>query len=199
MSAIAILGGSGSLGSALAGRLRRAGHDVVSGSRDPAKGVGYREAAADADLVFLTVPFAHQASILEEIRASIADKILVDCTVPLVPPKVARVQLPPQGSAASIAREILGEEARLVSALQNVAADLLRGDGAVDCDILVTGDDPADRAEVIRILASAGLRAFHAGPLANSVAAEALTSILIFLNRHYRGHAGIRLTGIEEV
>jgi NADPH-dependent F420 reductase len=197
--AIAILGGSGSLGSALAARLARAGHEVVVGSRDPAKGRGYAEAAAAAaKIVFLTVPFAQQAAILREVGEALVGKILVDCTVPLVPPKVARVQLPPQGSAAMVAREILGDEARIVSALQNVAADLLGREGEVDCDILVAGDDPADRGDVIRLLESAGLRAYHAGSLANAAAAEALTSILIFLNRHYGGHAGIRITGLED-
>lgn len=198
-AAIAILGGSGSLGSALAARLARAGHEVIIGSRDPTKGRGYTEAAAAAaEIVFLTVPFALQAAILREVGEALAGKILVDCTVPLVPPKVARVQLPAQGSAALAAREILGGEARIVSALQNVAADLLGREGEVDCDILVAGDDPADRGDVIRLLESAGLRAFHAGPLANAAAAEALTSILIFLNRHYGGHAGIRITGLED-
>ncbi len=197
--AIAILGGSGSLGSALAARLARAGHEVVIGSRDPAKGRSYAEAAAAAaKIVFLTVPFAQQAAILREVGEPLVGKILVDCTVPLVPPKVARVQLPPQGSAAMVAREILGEGARIVSALQNVAADLLGREGEVDCDILVAGDDPADRGDVIRLLKSAGLRAYHAGSLANAAAAEALTSILIFLNRHYGGHAGIRITGLED-
>lgn len=195
---VAILGGSGSLGSALAARLARAGHQVAIGSRDPAKGLSYAEAAAAGEIVFLTVPFAQQAAILREVGAALAGKILVDCTVPLVPPRVARVQLPPQGSAAQVAREILGDEARIVSALQNVAADLLGREGEVDCDILVAGDDPVDRGNVIRLLESTGLRAFHAGSLANAAAAEALTSILIFLNRHYGGHAGIRITGLED-
>ncbi|MCP6172675.1 hypothetical protein NL400_27350, partial [Klebsiella pneumoniae] len=78
----------------------------------------------------------------------------------------------------------------IVSAFQNVAAELLAADGPVDCDILVSGDDPAARAEVIALAKAIGLRAFHAGPLANAAAAEALTSVLIFLNRHYGGHGG---------
>ena len=193
---VAILGGSGSLGSALARRLSDAGHLVVIGSRDSAKGSSYADAVAAGDIVFLTVPFAHQAALLDEVGGRLAGKILVDCTVPLVPPKVARVQLPAEGSAAMRARAILGDGARIVSALQNVAADLLAADGPVDCDILVAGDDPADRNEVIALLESAGLRALHAGPLANAVATEAMTSVLIFLNRHYGGHGGIRITGL---
>lgn len=193
---VAILGGAGKLGSGLAGRLSKAGYEVVIGSRDPARGLSYRDAAAAAELVILAVPFAHQATVLGEVKDMLAGKILIDTTVPLVPPKVARVQLPAQGSAALAAREIVGEQVRLVSAFQNVAADLLVQDGPVDCDILVSGDDPAARAEVVDLANAIGLRALQAGPLANAVAAEALTSVLIFLNRQYGGHAGLRLTGL---
>lgn len=196
--AVAILGGTGSLGSGLARRLSQAGYAVAIGSRDPARGMTYREAAASADIVILTVPFAHQTAVLSDVREALAGKILVDATVPLVPPKVARVQLPPQGSAALAARAILGDDVRIVSAFENVAADLLNQDGPVDCDILVTGDDPAARSAVIALATAIGLRALHAGPLDNAVAAEALTSLLIFLNRHYGGHAGIRITGLGE-
>lgn len=195
---VAILGGTGKLGSGLAGRLTKAGYEVCIGSRDPARGRGYRDAAEAGEIVILTVPFAHQASVLEEVKEALAGKILVDTTVPLVPPKVARVQLPAQGSAALLAREIVGDEVRLVSAFQNVAADLLALDGPVDCEILVSGDDPAARTEVVALAEAIGLRALHAGPLANAVAAEALTSVLIFLNRQYGGHAGLRLTGLAE-
>jgi predicted dinucleotide-binding enzyme len=87
---------------------------------------------------------------------------------------------------------------RIVSAFQNVSADLLHGDGPIACDILVAGDDPSARAEVIGLARAIGLRAFHAGPLANAAAAEALTSVLIFLNRQHSGHAGIRITGLAE-
>lgn len=196
--AVAILGGTGSLGSGLARRLSQAGYAVAIGSRDPVRGMAYREAVASADIVILTVPFAYQTAVLSEVREALAGKILVDATVPLVPPKVARVQLPPQGSAALAARAILGDDVRIVSAFQNVAADLLNQDGPVDCDILVTGDDPVARSAVIALATAIGLRALHAGPLDNAVAAEALTSLLIFLNRHYGGHGGIRITGLGE-
>jgi NADPH-dependent F420 reductase len=206
---VAVLGGTGALGSGLARRLGGAGWSVVIGSRDADRaaafaatlgpsitGTGYAEAAAAADLAILTVPFAHQVATIAAVAPRLAGKILIDATVPLQPPKVARVQLPPEGSAAARAAAAAGPDVRLVSAFQNVGAHLLQQDGPIDCDVLVTGDDEAACAETVALAADCGLRAWHAGPLANAVAAEAMTSLLIFLNRKYRlGHAGIRITG----
>jgi NADPH-dependent F420 reductase len=214
---ISIIGGTGALGSGLAKRWARAGYRIVIGSRQAERAVAAadelraelpeaaveghdnRAAAAAGDVVVLTVPFAHQAPTLEDIRGELGGKILVDTTVPLVPPKVARVQLPAAGAAAMIAQEIVGEEVTVISAFQNVAADLLDSDRDLDCDVLVTGDKAAARDVVISLAARAGLRAWHAGPLANAAAAEALTSVLIFINRRNpEGHAGIRITGIDD-
>jgi NADPH-dependent F420 reductase len=212
---IAVIGGTGSLGSGLARRWARAGYAVRIGSRDRAKalaaadelaaalpgtklsGHGNPEAAAGADLVVLAVPFAHQRPILEAIRTDLAGKILVDATVPLVPPKVMRVQLPKEGCAALITQAIVGEATTVVSAFQNVAADVLAAGIEPECDVLVAGDKAEAREIVVRLAQAAGFRAWHAGPLANAAAMEALTSVLIFLNRHYKSeHAGIRLTGV---
>jgi NADPH-dependent F420 reductase len=128
----------------------------------------------------------------------VAGKIVVDATVPLVPPRVARVQLPASGSAAAIAAQALDGAARLVTAFHNVSAQKLRGDGPVPCDILVFGDDVEARDAVIGVIARIGLRGLHGGPLANAVAAEAMTSVLISINRRYgvAEGAGIRITGI---
>ncbi|MCK6370676.1 MAG: NADPH-dependent F420 reductase [Gammaproteobacteria bacterium] len=218
ISSIAVIGGTGALGTGLAWRWARAGYRILIGSRDAGKAVtaaaavasrlppgrdisGHTNAAAAAaaDLVVLTVPFAHQRPILEDIRTGLAGKILVDTTVPLVPPKVMRVQLPKEGSAAVIAQSIAGPGTAVVSAFQNVAADLLASDLAPECDVLVAGDQAEARETVVQLARHAGFRAWHAGPLANSAAMEALTSILIFINRHYRAeHAGIRLTGLGD-
>lgn len=206
---VAVLGGTGALGSGLARRLGGAGWSVIIGSRDadraasfaatlgPAvSGMGYAEAAAAADLAILTVPFAHQVATITAVASQLAGKILIDATVPLQPPKVSRVQLPAEGSAAARAAAAAGPDVRLVSAFQNVGAQLLQQDGPIDCDVLVTGDDEEACAQTVALAADCGLRAWHAGPLANAVAAEAMTSLLIFLNRKYRlGHAGIRITG----
>ena len=215
---LAILGGTGDLGTGLARRWAQAGYRVIIGSRTLEKaqaaiadlqevmaerGVAQVEveamenldAASAADIVTLTVPFAHQASTLEHVRPALEGKILIDVTVPLVPPKVGRVQLPEAGSAGQIAQELLGEDVRVVSAFQNVAAHHLQEGHGIECDVLVTGDDKEARGEVITLVEAAGMRGFHAGPIANAAAAEALTSVLITINRQYKCHAGITITG----
>jgi 8-hydroxy-5-deazaflavin:NADPH oxidoreductase len=208
-SKIAIIGGTGNLGSALAWRLARTGRHVVIGSRAAENavakatelghgltGMTNADAAAAADLVIVTVPFAAQAATLEDIKPYVAGKIVVDTTVPLMPPKVMRVQMPAKGSAAARASEILGESVRLVSGFHNVAAHKLAQDVDVACDILVFGDEKAARAEVVALADAIGLRGIHAGALVNSAAAEAMTSLLIFINKNYQvDGAGIRITG----
>jgi hypothetical protein len=210
---VAIIGGTGELGSAIARRLSRSGLEVIIGSRDPARaaaaaaalatatgrvvsGLANAEAAARGGIIIVTVPFASQEATLQEIAAGVAGKIVVDTTVPLMPPKVMRVQLPAEGSAAQRAQKLLGEGVRLVSAFHNVAAHKLATDATVDCDVLVFGDDKAARESVIRLVEACGLRGLPAGALANSAAAEALTSILIFINKQYSvDGAGLRITG----
>lgn len=210
---IGIIGATGHLGAAIARRLVQSGERVVMGSRDVARARAAAEAlssatgrevasgsnleaAATADVIIVTVPFAAQPATMREIAASVIGKIVVDTTVPLVPPKVMRVQLPPEGSAAVIAQSILGPATRVVSAFHNVAAHKLATDEKVDCDILVFGDDREARQVVIGLVEKCGLRGLHAGALINSAAAEALTSVLIFLNKTYGvDGAGLRLTG----
>lgn len=214
MTSYAILGGTGDLGGALARRLAALGREIWIGSRDPAKaaasaadlarefphakvgGLGLADAASAADICFVTVPFAAQPDTLRQIREAVKGKIVVDATVPLRPPAVGRVQLPASGSAVVDGAEILGEGVRVVSALQNIGAEKLAAGGNIEADVLIAGDD-AEAVEVIRaLLAEIGLRGWHVGPLANSAAAEALTSLLIQLNRRYKlGQAGIVITG----
>lgn len=193
---VAVIGGTGKLGAALTARWRAAGLEVVVGSRS---GTAYAAAAEAADIIVVTVPFAAQAEILAEIAPHAAGKIVIDTTVPLVPPRVMRVQLPPEGSAAQRAQALLGESVRVISGFHNVAAHKLAEPGAVDCDCLVFGDALADRAVGVALAEAAGLRALHGGPLANSAAAEALTSVLIFLNKAYRTDgAGLRITNLPD-
>jgi coenzyme F420-0:L-glutamate ligase/NADPH-dependent F420 reductase len=214
LTSIAILGGTGALGGAFADRLARAGHQVWVGSRSAEKALAFieqlraevaggdlrggdlRTCAKAADIVVVTVPYAAHADTLAAVKDLLAGKIVVDATVPLAPPKVGTVQLPAAGSAVVEAREQLGPEVRLVSALQNVAADKLAGLAPVDGDVLVASDDAEAGVEVADLLASVGLRAWFVGPLANSAAAEALTSVLIQINRRYkRLDSGLRITG----
>jgi NADPH-dependent F420 reductase len=211
---VAVVGGTGDLGGGLARRWAKAGYRVIVGSRTQEKadravadivaeqpgttveGMENRAAAEEADIVVLTVPFSSQKPNLEAIAEVVKGKVLVDATVPLVPPKVARVQMPPEGSAGLAAQAIVGPEVSVVSAFQNIGAAHLREDHKVECEVLVTGDDVAAREQVIGLVEAAGLRGWHAGPLANSVAAEALTSLLIGMNRRYGFEgAGIRITG----
>lgn len=214
---LAVLGGTGSEGSGLALRWAYAGYPILIGSRNPEKAVqvcdrikaqvagavvsysSYRAAAAAAHVVVLCVPYAAQRSTIEEVREALGGKILIDTTVPLVPPKVARVQLPEGGSAVAAIQTMLGTSVKVVSAFQNVPAHLLHDLAhEVDCDVLVCGDDVQARETVVELAASIGLRALHAGPIANSAAAEALTSVLISINARYKvPGAGIRITRLE--
>ena len=214
---IAILGGTGDLGTGLAMRWAKAGHRIVIGSRTLAKAQKavaalaefspmqdseqYRAmenpAAAEAgEVVVLTVPAAHQIGTLESVREGLAGKILIDVTVPLVPPRVGTVQLPREGSAGKRAQDCLGSRVRVVTAFQNVAAHLLKEDVAIECDVLVCGNKRGARQRVIELAQEAGMRGWHAGPIENSAAAEALTSVLIQINRrHAVSHSGIKIVG----
>jgi NADPH-dependent F420 reductase len=206
---IAVIGGTGDLGSAIARRLAKAGRKVIIGSRNGDQaveaaerlghglnGMANPDAAKAADIVLVTVPFAAQEGTLASIAPHVAGKIVVDTTVPLVPPKVMRVQLPADGSAAARAQGLLGEGVTVVSAFHNVAAHKLAKDEDVACDVLVFGDDKAARAKVVGLARDCGLRGVHGGALVNSAAAEALTSILIFINKTYKvDGAGIAITG----
>ena len=153
------------------------------------------KAANAADIAILTVPFDHHADSLESVKGALTGKILIDVTVPLVPPKVARVQLPKEGSAGEIAQAILGDEVMVVSAFQNVAAHHLQEGKGIQCDVLVSGNDKNAREQVIQLVEAAGMKGYHAGLISNAAAAEAMTSVLINLNRQFKGHAGIKITG----
>ena len=217
---IGIVGGTGDLGRGLALRLAKAWHPLIIGSRNAEQAVASAEAVAavlaergiahpaisgadnaataqQGDIVFVTVPFGAHQPTLESIRDAVQGKVVVDVTVPLVPPKVARVQLPTEGSAGQIAQTLLGEAVHVVSAFQNVAAAHLQADMEIPCDVLVTGNDKPARQTVIDLIESMGMRGFHAGLINNAAAAEALTSILININKQYKTHAGLRLTGID--
>lgn len=214
--AIAIIGGTGQEGGGIAVRLGHAGYPVVLGSRsaDRAKdsaaelnavvgnenitGAENADAAAQGDIVMLVVPFAAQRSTAQGIAEFLKGKILVDVTVPLVPPKVGRVQLPASDSAVAGLQDLLGEDVKVVSALQNVSWTHLRDlEHQVDCDVLVCGDDKTACGETIGLIEAMGMRGFYGGPVVNSVAAEALTSVLININRSHKiSGAGIRITGV---
>jgi 8-hydroxy-5-deazaflavin:NADPH oxidoreductase len=214
---LAIIGGTGALGTGLAMRWADAGYTVVLGSRSrekadaaarriiaangapPVRGEDNVGAASAGDVVIIAVPWSNHDAILDEIKPSVAGKIVVDAVVPLVPPKVSLVQLPSQGSAGQIAQERIGDIARVVSAFHNVAAAKLQSGGAVDCDVLVFGNDREAREAVIVLAEALGTRGIDGGGIANSAAGEALTSVLIAINRRYKvAGAGIRITGLSD-
>jgi NADPH-dependent F420 reductase len=211
---IAVLGGTGDLGGGLVYRWAKAGFDVIIGSRKQeaaleavtklkarvpsarVRGMENQAAAQAARIVVMTVPFAHQQATLASVKEAVQGKIFIDVTVALNPPKVGTVQLPKEGSAGVICQQTLGDAVKVVSAFQNIAAAHLDSDHDVHCDVLVTGNDKEARQTVIDLANAIGLKAWHAGPIANSAATEALTSVLITLNKQYKiPGAGIVITG----
>jgi NADPH-dependent F420 reductase len=216
---IAVLGGTGKEGKGLAYRLAKAGYRVVIGSRSSEKaiaaaseivelldggsstvGMTNLEAAQQANIALLTVPYSAHKETLESIRDALKGKILIDVTVPLIPPKVTKVNMPPAGSAAQEAKQILGEEAEIAAAFQNISHELLLQDINVDCDVLVTGTSKETREEALKLVGAAGLTGWDAGPLENSVVIEGLTSVLININKRYGStHAGIKITGVSKM
>jgi NADPH-dependent F420 reductase len=210
---IAIIGGTGDLGTGLARLWADAGFAIVLGSRDGTKahaaaealdagrlrvrGTDNISAAKAGEIVVLAVPYASHDATLAELKPVLTGKILVDAVVPLVPPKVSVVQLPAEGSAAVIAARILGEGVRVVSAFHNVGARKLHAGQKADCDVLVFGDDKDARDTVLGLARHIATGAVDGGVLANSAAAEALTSVLIGINRRYKiDGAGLRFTGL---
>lgn len=213
---IAVIGGTGAEGGGLALRLAHAGRTVIIGGRDAsraaeaaaainatlgtdrARGATSSEAAAAAGVILLTVPYAAQRATALALAEHLHGKVLIDATVPLMPPKVGRVQLPVGGSAVAALQEELGTGVKVVAAFQNVSAHHLRDlEHAVECDVLVCADDPEAAAVAVDLAEAMGLRAFHAGPVANSAAVEAMTSLLISINRRYKSPgSGLRITGV---
>lgn len=217
MTTIAVLGGTGHEGSGLALRWANAGHRVIIGSRTAEKaqaaaneintalgkttvsGADNASAAQAAEIVVLTVPYAAHQSTLESVKDACQGKVFVDVTVPLVPPKVSRVQMPAAGSASQEAQNILGDGVKVVTAFQNIGAEHLKDPAhPIDCDVLVCGDDKDAKASIIGLANDAGMQAWDAGPLANAVVVEGMTSVLIGLNiKHKVKASGIRITGIK--
>ena len=214
---LAVLGGTGKEGKGLAYRWAKAGYRVLIGSRAPERavtaaseimellegsgsvvGMTNLEAAGQADIVVLTVPYAAHRATLEGVKDSLKGKLLIDVTVPIIPPKVTKVQMPPAGSAAQEAKEIVGEGMEVAAAFQNISHELLLDDDDIDCDVLVTGTSKEARAETLRLVEAAGLTGWDAGPIENSVVVEGLASVLININKQYGStHAGIKITGVK--
>jgi hypothetical protein len=217
---IGIIGGTGKEGKGLAYRWVQAGHRVIIGSRQAEKaqsavaelqalltsggellaGMENAEAVAACEIAVVTVPYAAHRPTLEGLKDGLDGKILVDVVVPIMPPKVTKVQMPPAGSVAQEAQEILGENCRVVDAFQNISYErLMNANDDVDCDVLVCGRTKAAREVVLGLVADTGLKGWDAGPIENAVVVEGMTSVLIGLNIQHKVKAsGIRITGISE-
>ncbi len=213
---IGIVGGTGREGRGLALRWAAKGHAIVVGSRDAARaqekarelsaeltgGVGSitggsNEEAAGGEVVLLTVPYAAHADTLRGLRGALAGRVVIDITVPLVPPKVTQVNLPAGTSAALEAQALLDPTTRVVATLHHVSSAHLGEPGhAIDCDVLVCSDDQEARTVAIGLIEDLGLRGLDAGVLKNAVALESLTPVLLHLNRKYKTNTGIRITGL---
>ena len=215
---IAIIGGTGREGSGLGYRWALAGHEILIGSRNADKAIKAvedlmprfegkevrisawtnEEAVEQCDIAVLTVPFSAHAATLEGLKDQLQGKLLIDLCVPIVPPKVTKVQMPPEGSAALQAKAILGPDVQVVDAFQTISFEHLLSGEEIDCDVLVAGGNKEAREVVIGLAEDIGLKAWDAGVIENTVVLEGLTSILIGLNIKYKvPSAGIRITGIE--
>jgi len=145
------------------------------------------------------VPYSAHRQTLEVLKPYLLDKLVIDVTVPLKPPKVTRVSMPPEGSAAQEAQAILGEEAHVVAAFQNISHERLLSQDEIECDVLVCGKGKEARQIVLGLVADVGLIGWDAGPIENAVVIEGMTSILIGLNiQHKVSSSGVRITGITK-
>jgi NADPH-dependent F420 reductase len=217
---IAVIGGTGPAGMGLALRWARAGETVIIGSRNEERaqqtaaaiqqraglqsnvsGMENSAACAAAEILMLTVPFEGQATLLKQLKpAMTAGSILIDATVPLaasVGGRASRTLGVWQGSAAQQAAELVPKEVSVVAAFHNISAELLNGDAPLDCDVIVCSND-ADASQLARELAAKipGVRAIDGGKLENARIIEQITALLIGMNIRYKGHAGIRITGL---
>ncbi len=215
---LAIIGGTGKEGSALAFRFAQAGVRVLIGSREAAKaqnaaaamnarlgatavrvaGYSNRDAAAKADIVLLSVPYDGMLPILQDLRDAAQNKIVINTASSLDPERKSRAKIPAAGSVTAEVQQFFDETAKVVAAFQNISPEKLEAVGEkIDSDVLVCGGDRAARETVIALIRQIGIDALDAGVLANAVAVEALTAVLIAVNIKYKVKgAGIRITGV---
>ena len=217
---ISFIGGTGPEGRGLALRFAIIGEHIFLGSRDPQRGVAAaadvrtllpqnypsdsvmggtnEEAAQVGDIVFIAVPYSAQKDTLVELEMHLRGKVIVNVVAPMAFVKGSARALPVEaGSAAEEARDLLPESS-VIGAFHNLSAiDLLMPMQGLDCDVVVCGDDPEGKAKVMELAESIkGVRAVNGGALVNSRYVEHLTSLLININRIYKAHSSIRITGI---
>jgi 8-hydroxy-5-deazaflavin:NADPH oxidoreductase len=204
---IALLGGTGSFGTALAVRLRAAGYDVVIGSRDAdraraaaaeldVESAANEDAARAADLVVIATKADGAVETARSLRDAIATTPVLSVAAEL---NFSKDGVSPTPEPTSIAQRIQGVvDGPVIAGLHSLAASNLGGEDAPDEDTLVCGDDP-DAKELVLELAgrlTTG-RAIDAGPLASARALEGMTAVIVNVNKRYRAHAGLRITGLH--
>lgn len=212
---IAILGGTGKEGAGLGQRWALCGHEILIGSRDAgrarakarelnglvgkeaASGMTNPEAALAGELIVLALPYAGLAQTLPEMKDACRRKVVVSTVVPLTFGGPRLFSPPAIGSAAEEAQALLGGEPRVVAAFHHIAAhELASADHAIDCDLLLCGDDPAAKQVVADLGTSMGLRVLDVGPLTNAGLLEGITALLATINRRYKlKGSGIKITG----
>ena len=211
---VAIVGGTGNLGTALALRLAAPGVRVIIGSREREKaltvveslkskltqgrleGETNPEAVKQADFVVISVPYEGHAKIVADLKGQLAGKTIIDAVVPL---QKGRPFVPPAGSALLEAQTILGDEAPVIGALHNISALDLQDVDAPLGDVLVCGDSDPAKQSVMEIIRRIGAKPYDAGPAQNAYVIEGLTGVLIYLNRKYKSkHASVKITGIGD-
>ena len=211
---VAIVGGTGNLGGALALRLGAPGVRIIIGSRDAEKakkavetlrpnlrageilGMTNRDAVQGADFVVIAVPYEGHAQMVSDLKGQLAGKIVVDTVVPL---NKVRPFVPAAGSALQEAQQILGDEAPVIGALHNISAVDLGDVESPLGDVLVCGDNTEAKQKVMEIIERIGARAFDGGPASNAYVIEGLTGVIIHLNRKYKSkHGSIKITGLRD-
>jgi len=209
---VAIVGGTGNLGSALALRLGAPGVKIIIGSRDAEKaknsvetlklklrageitGTTNKEAVKEADFVVIAVPYEGHATMVSDLKGQLAGKIVIDTVVPL---KKITPFVPPAGSALQEAQQILGDEAPVIGALHNISAVDLGDVNAPLGDVLVCGDNGDAKQKVMEMIGRIGATTYDGGPASNAYVIEGLTGVIISLNRKYKSkHGSIKITGI---
>lgn len=216
IESVAIIGGTGKEGNALAARFAKGGVPVIIGSRDAVRGetaaremnlrlgvtnvegTSNREAAAKAQVVLLAIPYDGMAPILQDLKDAVQNKVVINIASSLDPERKSRAKVPPAGSTTAEVQQFFGDNVKVVAAFQNVSPEKLEAlEEEVDSDVFVCGGDKETRSTVIELIKKIGADAIDAGVLANAVAVETLTAVLIAVNIKYKVKgAGIRLTGI---
>ena len=215
-SKLAIIGGTGKEGNAIAFRFARVGVPVLIGSRSAEKaqaaasemnqrikatnveGFSNRDAAAKADIILLSVPYDGMKPILEDVRETAQNKIVINIASALDPERKSRAKPPAAGSVTAEVQQFFGDTAKVVCAFQNISPEKLEAvEEKIDTDVIVCGGDKAARELVVDLIRRTGINSFDGGVLANAVAVEAMTAILIAVNIKYKiKGAGIKLTGV---